>query len=450
MTADTKRYDRQIRLWGKETQLGLQGARILVLGVNGLCNEIVKNLVLAGVGRKKSGGCLDILDATTVTAKLLETGGLFSVGTDPIGKPLAEVLCSEMRLMNPSVNLTALVKTADQLDAAAYRSYHFVIGTSFASSVRSPPPTSRHTHSWHSPHAWPCPTPIPPAYVLIRAHAHRPQVSEIARITRLVEGNCEVAEDDPIPKAKRRRTDAFEPSSNGSHVVEPMRNAGAQGDAMTPKFLAAGSVGLRGFCFFDLGVATVKVPAAQKRASADAPATSAADAAKDVLERAVYPSVEAAANVPWACLGKRVPGYYCALQLLREHQAAPAPPTDESLAEASALLPTASPASMRKLASILCHRAAALSTATANSAAASAAAEEKVTPALVAHLASEPTELAPVTAVVGGVIASEVSPSRRPVRAVTWCSRPFSSAPRSPAHSIAVRRPLPHRTPPAR
>ena len=47
---DIKRYDRQIRLWGLETQTGLHGARILLLRATGLCNEIAKNLVLAGVG----------------------------------------------------------------------------------------------------------------------------------------------------------------------------------------------------------------------------------------------------------------------------------------------------------------------------------------------------------------------------------------------------------------
>ena len=47
---DMKRYDRQIRLWGVETQAGLNGARVLMLHATGLCNEIAKNLVLAGVG----------------------------------------------------------------------------------------------------------------------------------------------------------------------------------------------------------------------------------------------------------------------------------------------------------------------------------------------------------------------------------------------------------------
>ena len=47
---DVKRHDRSIRLWGAATQRGLQGAQVLVLGANGLSNEVCKNLVLSGMG----------------------------------------------------------------------------------------------------------------------------------------------------------------------------------------------------------------------------------------------------------------------------------------------------------------------------------------------------------------------------------------------------------------
>merc|ERR1712018_228112 len=42
-------YDRQIRLWGLDAQKRLRSARILVVGMKGLGNEVAKNLVLAGV-----------------------------------------------------------------------------------------------------------------------------------------------------------------------------------------------------------------------------------------------------------------------------------------------------------------------------------------------------------------------------------------------------------------
>ncbi len=42
-------YDRQIRLWGVESQRKLRHAKVLVAGINGLGNEVCKNVILAGV-----------------------------------------------------------------------------------------------------------------------------------------------------------------------------------------------------------------------------------------------------------------------------------------------------------------------------------------------------------------------------------------------------------------
>ncbi|KAJ3131137.1 hypothetical protein HK100_006741, partial [Physocladia obscura] len=56
-------YDRQIRLWGLEAQNRMRNARILVIGVTGISNEICKNLVLAGVGN------ITLLDHRKVTER---------------------------------------------------------------------------------------------------------------------------------------------------------------------------------------------------------------------------------------------------------------------------------------------------------------------------------------------------------------------------------------------
>lgn len=42
-------YDRQIRLWGLESQKRIRGARILIAGLNGLGAEVAKNIILSGV-----------------------------------------------------------------------------------------------------------------------------------------------------------------------------------------------------------------------------------------------------------------------------------------------------------------------------------------------------------------------------------------------------------------
>ncbi|KAI1714631.1 thiF family domain-containing protein [Ditylenchus destructor] len=45
------RYDRQVRLWGEEGQQSIQQASVCVLGSSALATEILKSLVLAGVGK---------------------------------------------------------------------------------------------------------------------------------------------------------------------------------------------------------------------------------------------------------------------------------------------------------------------------------------------------------------------------------------------------------------
>ena len=42
-------YDRQIRLWGAESQAKMQNSKVLYLHVTGTSAELMKNLVLAGI-----------------------------------------------------------------------------------------------------------------------------------------------------------------------------------------------------------------------------------------------------------------------------------------------------------------------------------------------------------------------------------------------------------------
>ena len=94
-TIDVKRYDRQIRLWGLDTQRGLLGARILLLEFTGTGNEILKNLVLAGVGH------VCIQDAATISAADVEAGGIFSLSAAQIGMNRAEAAVQQLQPMNP-------------------------------------------------------------------------------------------------------------------------------------------------------------------------------------------------------------------------------------------------------------------------------------------------------------------------------------------------------------
>jgi ubiquitin-like 1-activating enzyme E1 A len=46
---DISRYDRQVRLWGAESQQKMMNSRVLYIHVTGVTAEILKNLVLAGI-----------------------------------------------------------------------------------------------------------------------------------------------------------------------------------------------------------------------------------------------------------------------------------------------------------------------------------------------------------------------------------------------------------------
>ncbi|KAF7632958.1 NEDD8-activating enzyme E1 regulatory subunit [Meloidogyne graminicola] len=90
------RYDRQIRLWGDEGQQTLQKARICVFGSSALAAEILKSLVLAGVGS------FYIIDDAIV--KPSDLGQNFFLEIDSIGRYRGECLVKLLTELNPSVH----------------------------------------------------------------------------------------------------------------------------------------------------------------------------------------------------------------------------------------------------------------------------------------------------------------------------------------------------------
>lgn len=53
-------YDRQLRLWGVQSQQRLQASKVALIGINAVQSEIAKNIILAGLNE------LTIYDWTTV------------------------------------------------------------------------------------------------------------------------------------------------------------------------------------------------------------------------------------------------------------------------------------------------------------------------------------------------------------------------------------------------
>ncbi|GIX61943.1 SUMO-1-activating enzyme E1A, putative [Babesia caballi] len=87
---DALLYDRQIRLWGIEAQQRMMDARVLFLGKNGIQEEAMKNLVLAGVG-------VTLASDSSVNAN--DVACSFFLEESDIGNNYAESLVNRMKNM---------------------------------------------------------------------------------------------------------------------------------------------------------------------------------------------------------------------------------------------------------------------------------------------------------------------------------------------------------------
>ncbi|KFM28330.1 SUMO-activating enzyme subunit 1B-1 [Auxenochlorella protothecoides] len=92
-------YDRQLRVWGVETQKRLSSAKVLIVGCTGLGAEVAKNIVLAGVGS------VTLVDDTPCAQR---DPGNFLVLADADGsRTVAQACAAMLREMNPLVDVQA-------------------------------------------------------------------------------------------------------------------------------------------------------------------------------------------------------------------------------------------------------------------------------------------------------------------------------------------------------
>ncbi|KAH3760400.1 NEDD8-activating enzyme E1 regulatory subunit [Pelomyxa schiedti] len=95
MSADPEKYDRQIRLWGEEAQGRLEGAHICLLNGSAVGTEVLKNLVLPGVG------AFTVVDGCKVTPA--DIGSNFFTAPSCIGKSRALVVTELLQELNSRV-----------------------------------------------------------------------------------------------------------------------------------------------------------------------------------------------------------------------------------------------------------------------------------------------------------------------------------------------------------
>ncbi|XP_017041031.1 SUMO-activating enzyme subunit 1 [Drosophila ficusphila] len=97
--AENELYDRQIRLWGLESQKRLRTAKILIAGLCGLGAEITKNIILSGVNSVK------LLDDKLVTE--VDFCSQFLAARESLNTNRAEASLVRARALNPMVDISA-------------------------------------------------------------------------------------------------------------------------------------------------------------------------------------------------------------------------------------------------------------------------------------------------------------------------------------------------------
>lgn len=90
-----RKYDRQLRLWGDHGQACLEAAHICVINATGLGTEILKSLVLPGIG------AFTIVDGKKITNE--DIGANFFLEADSVGKSRAQVATRMLLELNPDV-----------------------------------------------------------------------------------------------------------------------------------------------------------------------------------------------------------------------------------------------------------------------------------------------------------------------------------------------------------
>lgn len=114
-------YDRQIRLWGIESQERLRAANVLLINIRGVGSEIAKNILLSGVNS------LTILDDGTVTEE--EQVKNFLLPSDSKGQKIAEAVLPKAQALNPLVKITADTENPYKKDKSFFENFMIIVGT---------------------------------------------------------------------------------------------------------------------------------------------------------------------------------------------------------------------------------------------------------------------------------------------------------------------------------
>ncbi|KAL9102949.1 MAG: hypothetical protein Q9163_001975 [Psora crenata] len=118
-----------IRLWGIKAQEKLRNAKILLITMRGLSNEIAKNLVLAGIGS------LTVQDDQVVMDE--DLGSQFFISEEDIGKNRAAAAAPQIRKLNPRVAVHVDTQNIRSKGMEYYMPFDMIIATDLDLSTLS-------------------------------------------------------------------------------------------------------------------------------------------------------------------------------------------------------------------------------------------------------------------------------------------------------------------------
>uniref|UniRef100_A0A1Q3FA90 NEDD8-activating enzyme E1 regulatory subunit n=1 Tax=Culex tarsalis TaxID=7177 RepID=A0A1Q3FA90_CULTA len=124
MSDKSRKYDRQIRLWGEHGQTLLENAQICLINATALGTEILKGVVLPGIGG------FTIVDSGFVSEE--DIGCNFFLDSGSVGQSRARSCMQLLQELNPDVNGEYVEEAVDQLidgQPEFFKSFDVIVAT---------------------------------------------------------------------------------------------------------------------------------------------------------------------------------------------------------------------------------------------------------------------------------------------------------------------------------
>ncbi|XP_073968696.1 SUMO1 activating enzyme subunit 1 [Rhodnius prolixus] len=116
---EAKLYDRQIRLWGVDSQKSIRNAKILIISMNGVGAEVAKNIILSGVK------AVTFMDDAVASEE--DSFSQFLIPCDKIGSNRAVASVERSKALNPLVTVRAISNSATSINEDDLQIYDVVI-----------------------------------------------------------------------------------------------------------------------------------------------------------------------------------------------------------------------------------------------------------------------------------------------------------------------------------